>query len=540
MSNLGFHWVLRRIETTAGFTCERFFWEGGLKTPIRSLESGRLPQDFHLLVFSVSFELDFPAVLDFLLKAGLPPHATERDARYPLVVAGGAALQINPEPLAPFLDIILLGEGEEILPLFLEKYLVAGDRHRLFQDLVGLPFAYIPSSMDVEYDPGGGVQRRVWRPPGPATAFPPIVRCPPLPAARLAAAGPPFNNILSPHTEFASTLLVEIARGCPMGCRYCWAGFRYLPHRAFPGERILELARHARPHTDRIGLVSTAVCQHPDIHHLLAALQQMRFSIGLASLRLSDIDADILQMIAHSGKESVTLAPETGSEPLRRTINKSFSNIEILEKVQLVYASGIHRLKLYFMTGLPGETEADVEDSLSLIRRILAIRRESLPSAHRLSISVTPFIPKPNTPFQFAPLAPPALLKRNMRRFQRELGGSSEIEVHLGSVRDALLQYHLSMGTRRTGELLLAVASGQLSIRDLPAADTPWSDQPGTGPPPWSVLDWGLRWDYLRQEWSAAQKGTVTAPCPGTPDCRRCGICSPESTVSLMDEKSKS
>jgi len=535
MSNLGFHWVLRQIETTAGFTCERFFWTSGHKGPARSLESGRRPQDVHLLVFSVSFELDFPAVLEFIIQAGLPPRAAERDARYPLVVAGGAALQINPEPLAPFMDIILLGEGEDILPLFLAKYLAAGDRRRLFQDLVGEPYAYIPSSVEVEYDSTGGIQRQKWRSPGTAPAVPPVVHCPPLPAARLAATGPPFNNILSPHTEFARTLLVEISRGCPMGCRYCWAGYRYLPQRAFPAGRILDLARLARPHTGRIGLVSTAVCQHPDIQALLAELQRLQYSIGLASLRLSDIQADILEIVAHSGTESVTLAPETGSDALRRTINKSFSNDEILAKVALVYTSGIRRLKLYFMTGLPGETESDVTASLDLIRRILSIRQQCVPSAQRVSISVSPFVPKPNTPFQFAPPAEPAVLKRNMRRYQRELGGSPDLEIHLGSVREALLQYHLSMGSRQTGELLLDMARGQLSVRELFAANIPWSDAPGVGPPPWSILDWGLSREYLRQEWIAAREGRLTPPCPGTPGCRRCGICSAESSVSLPD-----
>jgi radical SAM superfamily enzyme YgiQ (UPF0313 family) len=527
MSNLGYHWVLRRTETIDGFTCERFFCEPGVAAPPRSLETGRPPQDVHLLLFSVSFELDFPAVLSFLIHAGLPPHSAERDARHPLVVAGGAALQVNPEPLAPFMDIILVGEGEDILPRFLEEYRAARDRRQLFQDLAGQPFVYIPSAMDVRVDEFGGITSRKWKGPEPAPDTSPVIRFPPLSPERLQHAAPPFNNILSPHTEFADTLLLEISRGCPMGCRYCWAGYRYLPQRAFPAEMILDIARQARQHTDRVGLVSTAVCQHPDIHYLLEELLKMRFSIGLSSLRLPDIDPHILGILADSGKESVTLAPETGSEALRCVINKPFTNEEILEKVRLVYSSGIRRLKLYFMTGLPDESPGHIDESLALIRDIMEIRAKAAPAGAHLTVSVSPFVPKPNTPFQFAPMASTATLKRNLRLYQRGLTRSAAVEIQVGSARDAALQYHVSMGSRRTGELLLAMAEGRLTPRGLLAENTPWTPGAGAGPPPWSVLDWGLSTDYLRQEWTASRNGRLTPPCPGGTACNRCGICPP-------------
>ena len=174
------------------------------------------------------------------------------------------------------------------------------------------------------------------------------------------AVDPPSTTIFTPDTEFGSRFLVEVVRGCANLCRFCWAGYNYLPVRAFPTNRILELAQAARAHSSRAGLVSIALCDHPDIEHILRSLKDMGYSISPASLRLDDLTPTIVSLLKESGERTLTIAPETGSDRLRRVINKTVTNEEILDRAELIFSSGIESLKLYYMIGLPTEEDADL------------------------------------------------------------------------------------------------------------------------------------------------------------------------------------
>jgi radical SAM superfamily enzyme YgiQ (UPF0313 family) len=221
------------------------------------------------------------------------------------------------------------------------------------------------------------------------------------------AIDPPATGIFTPDTEFGSRFLVEVVRGCANLCRFCWAGYNYLPVRAFPTDRILELARNARTHSSRVGLVSIALCDHPDIERILASLLEMGYAIRPASLRLDDLTESIVRVLRDSGERTITIAPETGSDRLRRVINKTVTNDEILDRADLIFASGIENLKLYYMIGLPTETD----DDLVAIRDLtLEIRERMLKYARpkgqigRIIGSVNPLIPKPGTAFQWLPM----------------------------------------------------------------------------------------------------------------------------------------
>lgn len=273
MGNLGYQWVLRTVEETEGFCAERILPSPRPgKSPL-SLESGRTPLDFDLLMASVSFESDYPALLRFLLDSGIPLLASDRNRHHPLIVAGGAALQVNPWPMLPFLDLALPGEGELLLPFLLESFREAPDRRSFLERASLLPGAMLP---------GGETP--------PHLGF--------LQGERLERCQPPFSNIIPSVGEFPGTLLVEIARGCPMGCRYCWAGFRYRPMRSFGADSILTLAEQARPVCGKIGLVSTAICQHPELNRLLPELRRMGYAIGVSSLRLPDLTDELLGFLA--------------------------------------------------------------------------------------------------------------------------------------------------------------------------------------------------------------------------------------------------
>ena len=527
MSNLGFQWVLRRLDDIPGFFGERFFYTPRAAAP-RSLEGRRHPGDCHILAFSVSFETDYLAVLQFLAAAGLPLETARRDRRHPLVVAGGAALQVNPEPLAPFVDLVVAGEAETAWVELLAAYRDSMDRREMLVRLAGRPGFYIPSWWDIQYGDDGAIVRQERTAAAPSNAEP-VVRLPVLTAADLAALEPPFTNVLSTGTEFARSLLVEVARGCPTGCRYCWAGYRYRPVRHFTESRILEIADAARDHTDKIGLVSTAVGLYPDLAGLMAALRGRGYRIGLSSLRLADLSPELLQALADGGEDTVTLAPETGRDSTRARLNKPFPNEQVLDGCRMARAAGIRRVRLYFMAGLPGEEPGEAEAAAELAEaagRALAGRAGDgrLP----VTVSLSPFVPKPNTPFQYAAMHPLPELRATLRRYAAAIHRRG-VDAQIGSARDAHLQWRLATGSRVTGKLLQAVVEGRAEPADLIDERSPFTARPFIAAPdrrpPWAVTTWGLSEDCLAEEWRRFLSGDLTPPCSGLPDCIRCGIC---------------
>ncbi|MCX6552057.1 MAG: radical SAM protein, partial [Acidobacteria bacterium] len=356
MSNLGLQTTYRLFNDIDDVVCERVFLPpkqelaAALARPasLRTIESDAAVGDFDVFAFSVSFEWDYPNFLSLLRLAGLPVFAAERGPRHPLVVIGGAVTFVNPEPLAPFADVVAAGEGEVLVPALVRHIREAGSRDELLVALAGDRGFYVPSLYDVRYAADNTIEAFE---PRPGSGAPVPVRKAALPTTE--ASDPPATSIFTPDTEFGSRLLVEVVRGCANLCRFCWAGYNYLPVRPFPADRILEIARAARPHADRIGLVSIALCDHPDIERLLEGFGEMGYAISPASLRLDDLTAPILRRLRAGGERSITIAPETGSDRLRRVINKTITNDEILDRADLIFASGYENLKLYFMIGLP-------------------------------------------------------------------------------------------------------------------------------------------------------------------------------------------
>ncbi len=279
---------------------------------------------------------------------------------------------------------------------------------------------YVPSFYDVEYGADGTIARYV---PQPGTGAPPVVRKAAIKTTD--AVDPPSTSIFTPDTEFGSRFLIEVVRGCANLCRFCWAGYNYLPVRAFSSERILALARAARPHATRTGLVSIALCDHPEIEHILRSLKDMGYSISPASLRLDDLTPTIVSLLRESGERTLTIAPETGSDRLRAVINKTITNDEILNAAELIFSSGFENLKLYYMIGLPTETDDDlvaIRDLTLQLRDIMMRHARTRGRIGRIIASVNPLVPKPATTYQWLPMERSDVIEQKMKRlrFTRE------------------------------------------------------------------------------------------------------------------------
>jgi len=518
MSSLALHLMYRVFNQRSDVVCERTFWEKQTAPSDRlfSYESQRPVTDADVFAFTISFEMDYFNVVDMLRRAGMPLWSEERlqskqyDGRpWPFLVAGGPAVTMNPEPLAPFFDAFVIGEGEEVVDTLVEVF----HDHRLdrlgaLETLARIPGIYVPllhpnDPKDPTYHP----IERLW--------------------VRDMGRIPPTTVIHTPDTEFANMHLVEIARGCGRGCRFCLAGYLYRPPREQTLDEILAQARQGLQVTDRIGLVSAAVSDYSQIDALAIALRQMGARISVSSMRTDPISVPLLQALRQSGARTLTIAPEAGSERLRHVISKTQQVNDLLTAVDLAEALRFPQLKLYFMVGHPTETDEDIDE---LIHLVLEIRQRF---RRRLVVNATPFVPKPHTSFQWVAMAPADIIRNRQKRIERALV-RHRITVRSDDPRRAEIQAVLSRGDRRLAPVLadlkrLTVRSFHkaMSAHDLaPSSYLAARDQDEYQP--WHIVDSGLRLSYFRREWRLAQTGQTGRPCPPqAAGCLTCGVCDP-------------
>jgi radical SAM superfamily enzyme YgiQ (UPF0313 family) len=533
MSNLGVQTTYTLFNALDNVVCERVFLPAkqalaaALEKPgsLRTIESQSLVREFDVLAFSVSFEWDYPNLVSMLRLAGLPIYASERHARHPLVVIGGAVTFVNPEPLALFADVIAAGEGEVLVPVLAKHITEAPSRDALLRGLAGERGFYVPSLYDVHYAASG----RIDRVEAVAESGAPVpVRKAAVPTA--AALDPPATRIFTPDTEFGSRLLIEVVRGCANLCRFCWAGYNYLPVRAFPADRILAIAEAARPHANRVGLVSIALCDHPEIERLLGRLGEMGYSISPASLRLDDLTEPIVRLLRASGERSMTIAPETGSDRLRRVINKTFTNAEILDKADLIFGSGVENLKLYFMIGLPTE---DDDDLVAIRDLVIALKERMMTYARkrgtigRIVGSVNPFVPKPGTAFQWLGMDTPDVIDAKTKRLRALTSGIDNVWMTIKSERHSFYQALMSTGDRRVAPVIVAAErnGGQwrqaVADAGIDAAAYVYRDRTSDPVLPWDIIDGGLKEAFYRSELDKSLRGEPTIPPRREPDGSR-------------------
>ena len=449
MSNLGFQGVYNILNERTDIVCERAFLPDDedinqylkTKTPIFSLESKTPLQNFHIVAFSLSFENDYPNICKILKLSNIPCFSEERNKYHPLIIAGGACMCFNPEPVAPIFDLIFIGEAEESLAEFSDTLTILtakGDdtKDELKKTAMNIKGLYIPCFYEIKYDKNGKISSRKTLTNAPSLIEKGFINN--LNDSKIT------YSIMTPETEFGDMKLIEIMRGCPWNCRFCMVGHVFSPSRRKSQEAILAEIQKARKFTKRVGLIGPSLSDYPGIEYILA-MGDIDFSI--TSLRVGSKSKALIELM--KGRRSISIAPEAGSGRLRKVINKKISEPEILETSLTILNSGVETLRLYFMIGLPTETFSDIEAIIELIRKIRA-------STHRgnIVLSVSIFVPKPFTPFQWHPMDSPEAIKKKLRYIKKALRGHECIKVFNDLPKYALMQGLFSIGDRRVSKVL--------------------------------------------------------------------------------------
>ncbi len=542
MGNLGFQVVYEIFDRHPGVVCERAFLpdeaDGGWQTrgALRSLESARAVAEFDIVAFSISFEADYLNVIRMLELIGVAARSDERGDAGPLIIAGGPAVFLNPEPVADFIDLFLIGEAEEMLPEFLDVYAEvsghAASRTTLLNEIgARIRGAYVPAHYRPVFD---GPQQVALHYLGPGTAQ--VER-------RLVRDLNTFattTRVLSDEAVFGDMVMVEASRGCQWGCRFCAAGFMYRPIRTRDPRLLATSVREGLRERDTIGLVGAEMASVPGVDLLAELTAAAGGRLSPSSLKADCVTPRLAAALARGGTHSVTVAPEAGSERMRRVINKNLTEADILRAAELLVGRGVESLKLYFMFGLPTETDDDVLAIAGLAEKIRARLCEGSRERGRIggvTISLNPFSPKPWTPFQWEPMDSIARLRAKMRVLRHACARIPNVQLDIESPREAYLATLLSRGDRRVGRALTAIhaAGGDWwrVIRDwqhggldgLPHADSYVHRRYGEQELlPWDFIDHRITKRFLLVERRKALAARQTAPCD-TATCIACGAC---------------
>lgn len=557
MSNLGFQSVYGAMNRLDHVVCERVFYPEPEDLPLLkqktglllTVESQRPVRDFHLLAFSVPFENDYTHLVEMLIMGGIPPRAEHRTSSDPLVAVGGVAAFLNPEPLVPFTDFFFVGEAEALLPGFwafwegLQSRSHEGTRDEFLRMLAKeVPGIYVPSLYEVFYRSDGAPEAIR---PKQGEDLPERIS---YQRADLKRSPVCQTVILTPNTEFSNVNLLEIGRGCGRGCRFCAAGYIYRPPRYHSADRLVNASKtlpdfresseneQARA-LSRIGLVSAAVSDHPEVDSICRSLVDRGASLSFSSLRADTITAEILASLESGHHQAVAIAPDAGSERLRRVINKHLSAEQIYRAADQLTETGILHLKLYFMIGLPTETLEDLEAIVELTKGIkhhVLRKSRGQKKMGTITLSIHSFVPKPFTPFQWVPFAGIRKLKDRARWIQKALQKVPNVRIHFDLPKWAYVQALLARGDRRVAVFLEKVVLEGLTwtqaMRSVPLNPDFWvmREREEKELFPWEVIDHGVQRTYLWREYQWALQGRESPGCSEDRHCPRCGVCEEE------------
>lgn len=440
MSNLGFHQMYRVLNAHPLILCERFFTDAP-----RSVESGRPLSDFHVVAFSVSYELDAVQVVRMLCTNGMDPHA-ERRTTGPLVMAGGAAVTMNPEPLAPACDICFAGDGEVIVQPLYEAFSKSSSREEFLERMLQTGGVYLPSRTRPVIE-GGTLE---------TFEGPQVVR-----AVTETLDDPARTSVVTRDTAFGDMFLVETARGCPFSCSFCGARQIYSPYRCAGVDTVARILDEASRHRSKVGLVSTSLNTHPQAERLFEEIAARGLKLAPPSLRSGILTKGLLGALEKSGVKGVTLAPETGSETLREALGKRIPDATILEDIRALVASGVRDIKLYFMVGLPGEGPRELDATVDFVKRVRQVFIQVSRGNRRIgtvSVSIGTFVPKPGTPLERSPMITVDDARARIRRIEQGLKRESNVRVTHEGPKWSYLQAVVARGDRRVHDLLVRLA----------------------------------------------------------------------------------
>ncbi len=538
LANLGFQQVHALLNGIDGVVCDRYSLPAGWKPevtsmPPRALLSHELkmrPHDFDMIAFSVSFEPDYLHVAAILKYFNIPLERNRRNARFPLILAGGSAVFINPEPLAEIVDAFFVGEGEGLAEAFFQLYTGTGwdDPRELLRRAADIPGMYVPRFYRPENEDGAftgymvaaGVPARVWR---HWTAK----------AEDLCT----HSHIHDEVSTFKDMALMEVTRGCIWACRFCTAGFIYRPPRVPDLKRTYQALEDTlngqSSAISTVGLVGPSVTDHPELLPLAKRIIEQGRKLSFSSLRMETLTDELVDLIIRSGQKTLTVAVDGPSERMRNVINKAATDAFIVEKCRFLAEKGILHLKIYSIIGLPEETDEDIDSFIALVEQVMRVYVEASRRRGRIGhviISLSPLIPKPGTPFQWHPMEPVASLKKKFMRVRKALGRQPHLKLSLGSPKEAYLQTYLSRGDRSLLAFFRHYLDNGHDAQDAVKAFRESADRfvyrqyERDDALPWDIVDHGYKNDFLWQDYQRGLKEAHTPVCD-TAVCKICGIC---------------
>ncbi len=448
MSNLATHILYKTLNDRDDMVCERLFYEEG--RPLVSLESSRPLSSFEIVLFTLSFELDYPNIVKVLEGSSVAALARERTEGSPLIVAGGICVLANPEPVSPFFDLMVMGDIEATIPPFMERFIAGRDEgwNSIIDTLTALPFVYNPADLSVRCGEGGQVE-----------GFEPADFAVTVEHHKGNTLG--MSVITSPNTEFAEMVLVEGTRGCPSRCSFCLLGNLY----GFRSEDIDATVGEAK----NVGIIGGGVSFHPRIAEIVGNLSARGIGVHLPSLRLDEVPLSLVELMKDTVK-TLTFGVEAATERLRRVVGKPMTDEDVISRIDAIMALKSFNLKLYFMIGLPGETLDDIDAIPGLVKRIrhTMIKRGAPRGAlGGITVHASPFVPKPATPFQWLPMPDMEEMKQKVSRLRHAFGKIDNTHFTHDSVKFSFLQAVLARGDRRVSDTVLRLARGTSLARIL-------------------------------------------------------------------------
>jgi radical SAM superfamily enzyme YgiQ (UPF0313 family) len=542
VSNLGFQLLYRLLNACENIVCERFVYPQE-REAFRSLESSRPLADFPLVFGSISFEHDYPRLVAMLVAGAVEPYAADRAEKIaggePLVVLGGVGVFMNPEPLALFADLMVIGEAEAVLPQLLPALVESGHRSELLRHIGRtVPGCYIPSGYSFTYDTAGRVQNI-----SVDSGLPKRVRKVVLDTTAQAA----HSELLSSEAELGM-YMTELGRGCSRGCRFCAAGFIYRPPRLWSAVAVLAGLEQRPVGVDRVGLLGMEMVASETLNRIASHLQASGCSLSFSSLRADRISPKLLELLSRSGLKSVAIAPDGSSQRLRKVINKGLSEEDLVAAAIALVDAGIYTLKLYVMIGLPTENQEDLDELISLVH---TVRAKILPLGRKkgrvceIILSINSFVPKPWTPFQYLSFGGQdphqavqdqnctssiLHLKKKIKYLKKAFAKVDNLHVKVDRPDRVLSQAVFSRADRRIAPVLLDIGLGKYSFKQAMKVHglSAWqyAVRPRTEDEQfcWEVVDHGIRQGYLYKELEKSLAAQATPPCD-TAVCRRCGVC---------------